>query len=297
MADCVLGCSGGCSSGCTSCSGTCKGQCSGCGSGCASTCSGGCKGGCSGCGSGCASTCTGGCKGTCKGYCTGTCSTGCTNNCVAACSSTCNSECKGNCYKTCNTSCYDTCKGQCKGYCATICQTYCQTKQTFTENRNIANSIGKPAFSWSNPTEAGKTIQITASEWNTLKGYIQAATKYCGGTTPSGANASSDPKSEHNFISADKYNDLANGLGLTNVKANETLISADLINALKNTYNSRKITNTLPNGEKPLTGGKDQCCQKGQTCMTSGELLSHQKKTEKCSDQRPSECGGQTPGS
>ena len=62
---------------------------------------------------------------------------------------------------------------------------------------------------------------------------------------------------------------------LTNVKANETLISADLINALQNTYNSRKIINTLPNGEKPLTGGKDKCCQKGQTCMASGELLSH----------------------
>ena len=60
------------------------------------------------------------------------------------------------------------------------------------------------------------------------------------------------------MISAEKYNDLANGLGLTNVEANKTLISADLINALSSTYNSRTITNTLPTG-----GGKDQCCQKG----------------------------------
>ena len=266
MADCESGCTGTCSG----CSGTCKGTCSGCS-------------GCTGCT---------GCSGSCKG----TCYTGCTNNCVSACKSTCNSTCKGNCYTTCDTSCYTSCSGQCKGYCATICQTYCQTEQIFTENQNIANSIGKPAFSWSNPVEAEETIQITANEWNILKGYIQAATKYCGGTSPSGANASSDPKSEHNFISADKYNDLANGLGLTNVIADETLISAALIDALRTTYNNRKINSTLPNGEYPLTGNQNNCCQKGQTCMGSGELLSHQKKTEKCSNQTTSKCGGQTPG-
>lgn len=290
MADCESGCSGSCSGGCSGCGGTCGGTCTG-------TCTGSCSGGCSGCGGACSSSCTYSCEGTCSGSCEGTCCTGCTNDCVSACSSTCNSTCKGNCYTTCETSCYTTCSGQCKGYCATICQTYCQTKQVFTQNQNIANAVGKPAFSWSNSVSEGETIQITASEWNTLKGYIQAATKYCGGTSPSGANASSDSTSTDNLISAAKYNDLANGLELTNVVADETLISATLIDTLRTTYNNRKINSTLPNGEYPLTGNQNNCCQKGQTCMVSGELLSHQKKTEKCSNQTTSSCGGQSPGS
>lgn len=306
MADCKSGCSGSCSSGCkNSCKNSCK-------DGCKNTCKNGCKDGCkntckNGCGGECSSSCTYSCKNSCKGCtgtCEGSCHKGCTNNCVSACSSTCNKTCEGNCYTGCTGSCYKECSGACKGYCASICQTYCQKAQTFTENLSpISNAIGKPKFSWSNPvkaatkTEQASTIQITAKEWNTLKEYIKAATKYCGGTSPSGANASNDPESLDNLISAAKYNDLANGLGLTNVKANETLISADLINALQNTYNSRKIINTLPNGEKPLTGNKNNCCQKGQTCMASGELLSHQKKTEKCKDQTTSSCGGQSPGS
>lgn len=276
MADCESGCSG-------TCSGSCSGSCS-------KTCSGTCSGGCSGC-----TGCTG-----CSGTCEGTCCTGCTNDCVSACKSTCNSTCEGNCYTTCNKSCYTTCQGQCKGYCATICQTYCQKAQIFTENVSpIVNSVGKPKFFWTYPVNntTPSTIKITASEWNTLKSYIQTATQYCGGTFPSKADASSDPNSINNFISAEKYNDLANGLGLTNVEANKTLISAKLINDLSSTYNSRKITNTLPNGEKPLTGGKDQCCQSGQTCMASGELLDHQEKTEKCGDQTTSSCGNQRPGS
>lgn len=294
MADCKSGCSGSCSSGCkNSCKNSCK-------DGCKNTCKNGCGGECS---SSCTYSCKNSCKG-CTGTCEGSCHKGCTNNCVSACSSTCNKTCEGNCYTGCTGSCYKECSGACKGYCASICQTYCQKAQTFTENLSpISNAIGKPKFSWSNPvkaatkTEQASTIQITAKEWNTLKEYIKAATKYCGGTSPSGANASNDPESLDNLISAAKYNDLANGLGLTNVKANETLISADLINALQNTYNSRKIINTLPNGEKPLTGNKNNCCQKGQTCMASGELLSHQKKTEKCKDQTTSSCGGQSPGS
>mgnify|MGYP003307042542 CR=1 FL=1 len=133
----------------------------------------------------------------------------------------------------------------------------------------IANAIGKPEFSWSNPvkaktkTEEASTIIITAKEWNTLKGYIKAAVPYCGGVAPSKADASNDPEDENSLISEEKYNDLANGLGLANVKANETLISADLINALSSTYNSRQINSGLPNGEYPRTGNKNNCCQKG----------------------------------
>lgn len=269
----------------------CKNDCSG---GCSTTCDGGCKGDCGGA---CSDDCTSTCRGTCEGSCKGTCCTGCTNACVSDCKSTCNDACKGNCFETCNTSCYDTCKGKCKGYCATICQTYCETKQIFTENLNIANAIGKPAFSWSNEVAEDEIIQITASEWNTLKGYIKTATQYCGGTAPTGADASRDPSSDDNLISAAKYNDLANGLGLSNVTANETLISASLIDKLRTTYNSRQIKNTLPAGEYPLTGNQNNCCQKGQTCMADGELLDHQEKTEKCADQTVSSCGNQEPGS
>lgn len=264
-----------CASGCTS-------QCSsGCGGACSTSCTHGCKGNCKGCGGACSSSCTYSCKGTCK--------TGCKGTCTQSCSDSCYSSCTGDCL--------DTCKGKCKGYCASICQTYCQKAQTFTENLSpIANAVGKPKFSWSKPvkaksgTEEASTIIITASEWNTLKSYIKAAVPYCGGVAPSKADASSDPNNINNLISAEKYNDLANGLDLTNVEANKTLISADLINALSSTYNSRKIDNDLPNGEYPLTGNKDNCCQKGQTCMAEGQLLSHQK----CKDQTPTKCGNQT---
>lgn len=277
MADCESGCTAQCSSGC--------------GGACSTNCTTGCTDNCSGCGGACSSNCTYTCSGTCLGGCEGTCKSGCEGTCTASCSDS--------CYDSCKDDCLDTCKGQCKGYCASICQTYCQKAQTFTENLSpIANAVGKPKFSWSKPvkakseTEEASTIIITASEWNILKGYIQTATQYCGGTSPSKADASSDPNSINNFISAEKYNDLANGLGLTNVKANETLISAALINALSSTYNDRKINSDLPNGEYPLTGNQNNCCQKGQTCMAEGQLLSHQK----CKNQTPTKCGDQTTG-
>lgn len=260
----------------------CTGSCSGCTGSCTGTCSG-----CTGC-TGC-SGCTG-CTGTCKG----TCSSGCTNNCVSACKSTCNTGCEGNCYKTCNTSCYETCTGKCKGYCAEICQSYCQKEQVFSKNISpIDNpSNNKGSFSWTNSVEKGKTINILHSDWNTLREYIQEATKFCGGTKPSKKDvASKDP------ITAEQYNDLANGLNLTNVTANETIITADIINALKNTYNNRKINNTLPAGEKNNDTGANKCCQKGMICMASGQLLDHQEKTEKCKNQAVSACGGQSPGS
>lgn len=268
---------------CTGCTGTCSGGCSG-------SCDGGCTDSCSGCGGACSNSCTG-CSGTCRGTCT--CCNGCSGTCTSSCSNSCYSSCEGNCYTTCNTSCYTACTGQCKGYCSNICQTYCETKQTFTENK-----IGKPVFSWTNTVSAGSetelpsTIQITAKEWNILKSYIKAATSYCGGTAPSGPDASNDPNSEHNLISAAKYNDLANGLGVTNVVANTTLISAENIDRLRTTYNSRQITNTLPAGK--YTGGQGECCQSNQVCMASGELLSHQVKTEKCANQTPTTCGDQT---
>lgn len=270
---------GGCSN---NCSGSCKGSCN-------LTCTDACKG----CGGACSHSCTG-CSGTCKGTCKGTCSTGCTNDCVSACKSTCNKECKGNCYKTCNTSCYETCKGKCKGYCAEICQSYCQKEQVFSKNISPINnpSNSKGSFSWTNSVEKDKTINILYSDWNTLREYIQEATKFCGGTKPSKKNVvAEDP------ITAGQYNDLANGLNLTNVTANKTIITADIINILKDTYNSRKINNTLPAGEKNNDTGANKCCQKGMVCMASGQLLEHQEKTEKCKNQAVSACGGQSPGS
>lgn len=270
MAECT-GCTGTCSGGC---SGSCSGGCSGCGGACSSGCTG------------CSGTCSGSCSGTCKGSCT--CCNGCSGTCYSACSDTCNTTCKGNCYTTCNTSCYTACTGQCKGYCSNICQTYCETKQTFTQN-----TAGKPAFSWTNSVSAEATIQITANEWNVLKDYIKAAAALCGGTAPSGADASSDKNSEHNLISAAKYNDLANGIGVSNVIANTTLISAEVIDKLRTAYNSRQILDTLPAGK--YTGGQGACCQSEQVCMASGELLSHQVKTEKCANQNATKCGNQTP--
>ena len=272
MADCESGCSGGCSG---SCSGSCSGKCGG-------ACSNSCTG--------CSGSCRGSCKG-CTGSCTGTCSSGCTNACVSACASTCSSACKGNCYQSCNDSCYQSCSGQCKGYCAENCQTYCETQQVFSKNVSpIPNAVGKGAFDWSNPVEQNKTINITAADWNKLKSFIKEATKYCGGTSPSSADVSAKQP-----ITAAAYNDLANGISVANVEANKSIISAEVINKLKSGYNDRKIDASKPAGK--YTGGQGECCQTRQTCMASGQLLSHQKKTEKCGDQSTSSCGGQSPGS
>lgn len=255
MADCENSCTGGCSI-------TCTGSCSG---GCSTSCRGGCKGDCS--------SCSGSCKGACKGC--SSCSTGCTG--------TCTSSCSDSCYDTCKGACYTTCSGQCKGYCSEICQTYCQTEQTYS-----LNSIGK-VFSWTNPVGQEKTIKITASDWNKLKGYIQDSIAYCGGTKPTSANVASN-----DVIYATMYNDLANGIAVTNVSndqsASTSLITAEVIDKLRTAYNSRQIKSSLPAGE--YTGGSGECCQSGQVCMSSGQLLSHQI----CGNQTPTKCGDQTPG-
>lgn len=64
----------------------------------------------------------------------------------------------------------------------------------------------------------------------------------------------------NDIISAEIYNDLANGLETATVNS-EDIISADIINALQNAYNSRQIKDTLPNGKNPSSGSKDECCQ------------------------------------
>lgn len=255
-----------------------------CESGCSGSCSGKCGGACS---NSCSGTCSGSCKGKCKGSCS--CCTGCSGTCTQQCSNSCRETCKGNCYETCNDSCYQTCSGQCKGYCSEICQTYCETQQVFTKNLSpIANAIGKPAFSWSNEVKQNATINITAADWNKLKEYIKEAVKYCGGTSPSTADVV-----KNDFITAERYNDLANGISVENVIANETIIKAEIIDKLRTAYNERKIDSSKPAGA--YTGGQNQCCQSKQICMASGELLSHQKKTEKCADQSTTQCGDQTP--
>ena len=192
---------------------------SGCTAQCASDCTTGCTDNCSGCGGACSTTCTYGCEGSCKTGCEGTCTESCSDSC----------------YTSCKDDCLDTCKGKCKGYCASICQTYCQKAQTFTENLSpIANAIGKSPFSWANSVTENATIKITASEWNTLRSYIKVATSYCGGTTPSESDVNAN-----DLITATQYNDLANGLGVPNVTADQTLITASIIDALRTTYNER----------------------------------------------------------
>lgn len=94
-------------------------------------------------------------------------------------------------------------------------------------------------------------------------------------------------------ISAVRYNDLANGLSVTNVTANESIITAEVIDKLRTAYNERKIDSSKPAGA--YTGGQNQCCQSKQICMASGELLSHQKKTDSCNNQNPTSCGDQSP--
>lgn len=242
---------------------------------CQGSCSSNCASGTGPCAS-CANSCVNGCEGDCKG-CSGTCS-GCTG-CTGSCSGKCYKGCGGNCLLECSETCRDTCKGECKGYCAEYCQTYCEKEQVFSKNISPINAaVGKGTFNWTYDVETDKTIKITKSDWNTLKSYIKAATTYCGGTAPSKSNvAENDP------ITASQYNDLANGLDLTNVTAKETIITANIINKLKNTYNNRKIKDTLPAGKNNNSTGANQCCQTKMTCMASGQFLDHQAMTT-CKD-------------
>lgn len=226
-------------------------------------CSGGCK---NICGDQCSTSCTNDCYNMCLG-CTG----GCDGTCWAGCSNSCYTTCQGNCYGGCKGQCRTTCTGECKGFCATICQTFCETEQTFAEN-----AIGKGTFSWTEDVSSGKTIQITATEWNTLKSYIKAATQYCGGISPTVEDVDSG-----DFITEEQYNSLADGLNIPHVVADVTIISADVINKLRDTYNDRLILENLPEG-----GGEGQCCQKGQTCMATGQYLSHQgTPSQNCGNQ------------
>lgn len=279
MAACT-GCDASCT-GCTSCSGCTS--CTGC-SGCTS-CTGTCKGKCQGC------------QG-CVGSCTGTCNVGCFGSCVGDCNKYCFDTCKDDCFTECKTSCFQTCKNKCKGYCAKeggFCQTYCETEQTFSKNTDYPNPPDSPGtFAWSNTMSSGQTIIISASDWNNLIDYISKASKYCDITSPSQSNVQSgfiDP------ITADRYNDLANAVDVSNVIQNETILRPELFAALSSGYNQLQMEEELPSGK--WDGGQDDCCQSGQVCMATGELLlPHQEQFFECIDEIiDTTCfNGQSPG-
>lgn len=269
MADCQGGCT-------VQCAGDCSEFCA---SNCHDTCSGGCRTGCTDACSGCTG-CTG-CTGDCKGACYGC------SSCSAECDGTCVEDCRSGCKETCDYDCLATCQNQCKGYCSNICQTYCETQQTFSLNTGYTSAVGTGQFGWSSNVASGETILISASDWNILKGYIQKACQYCGGTSPSQGDASSG-----DIITEDRYNDLADGINVSNVSGGPdgTIISADIMNTLVSKFNSRQIISDKPAGQ--YTGGQGQCCQNKQVCMESGQLLDHQK----CKIQTVTKCGNQIPG-
>lgn len=208
----------------------------------------------------CQTNCESGCASTCKGSCSGSCSGGCSGTCKGTCTGTCSTTCTGNCAKT--------CIGGCETYCANDCQTYCQSQQTYSKNTGKNNPGGK-VFTWDTTVSSGKTIYLTATEWNRLAGYIEEAAKYCSTSSVSISRVSSkDP------IYASYYNSMNNGVntigssGETNKTANIDLITASNIDALRTGYNNAKIISSLPSNP---SGASNLCCQIGEACMTQAQ--------------------------
>lgn len=243
---------------------TCENLCGyNCTGGCYTTCTGDCKEGCTSCTNDCAAGCADGCTNqctSCKNSCYGTCEEKCNGDCEGSCSDYCDS-CEGTCDKLCYSGCTNECTSTCSGNCATVCdniegQTYCYKNQIYSEVFN------RP-FDWNSEIETGKEVKIYASDWNELRALIDEAVEYCPeANSPSGDNVESG-----DAISKNAYNNIADSIGVSEVDT-KTKISAEVINLLKDTYNSLLIDKSLV------------CCQAGQNCITNGQ-------------QYP--CGNQTP--
>ena len=220
-------------------------------------------------------------------YCEGGCSGSCQVPCSGTCKGSCKTECTGTCVGDCSGSCKGTCTDGCETYCANDCQTYCEYNQVYSKNAGKNNPGGK-IFTWDSNVEEGKTIYLTATEWNRLASYIEAAMKYCATETKKITRVSpEDP------IYASYYNSMNTGVniisssGEENKKADVDFIKASNINALKDGYNKAKILTTLPVNPTGKTGA---CCQLKEACMTKAEgrpSLQDCKNGEVC-PQKPS---------
>lgn len=216
-----------------------------------------CEGNCSG-------SCSGGCSGSCSGTCDGTCDGGCYGSCSSSCDGTCVGNCSGNCAGTCTDGC--------ETYCAEDGQTFCDYEQTFSENDGDNPPTGAgTTFTWSTTVAADATIDIRASDWNTLASYVEAASVYCGENTITSLRraAAYDP------ITASIFNNLNSGIASINSShavgsktADVDLIRASEINALATSYNEAQINEGLPETDGTVSG---LCCQLGEACMTKEE--------------------------
>lgn len=227
--------------------------------------------------SGCGTSCTGvACQTTCSGTCSGV-------SCQSSCSGGCSGGCSGSCSSGCSGSCSGTCSGGCETYCAGICQTYCLTEQTFSEN-NASNNPGGSVFTWSNTNTHDGTINISASDWNTLASYVEKASAYCASSTIA-ANSITRATSG-GLITAAIFNSLDGSIGKLNTSnsvgtktKDVDLIKDEDINALATNYNKATIGSSLPSNS---TGAANKCCQKGMSCMTKA---SGRPSLQPCGDQ------------
>ena len=118
-----------------------------------------------------------------------------------------------------------------------------KSSESYLVGRVTSNTItvyGQPqAFSWSGNIAANQTIQssygLTASDWNILVTRAEQHTNWknqSGGTSYSNANVTSGE-----LISANKYNIIANALGVSGVTAGVTIITASVFIALQTAVN------------------------------------------------------------
>lgn len=299
MDECDGSCGEECEKGCaSSCANVCQGTCgNGCDNTCDDTCDNTCLTGCEGnckniCYSICTSTCRDGCEGNCYNECNKSCYLACFGTCYKACNDTCYTgcldNCKADCEITCNTSCEDgclnSCKNNCQNYCSFDGQTYCDYEQIYSKNDGLNAPEGAgESFDWSNPVASGKELVITANDWNDLRARIELAYEVC---DDSMSALTGLDVAKGQAISAKVYNNIANALEIEEVDniLKPVPISANIINALKDAYNSLKINEGIP------SEGENSCCQKSQACMTANELA----KIQTCLDQTVSGCSNQT---
>ena len=221
------------------------------------------------CTTNCQTACTGGCSGSCSGTCSGTCSGGCKGSCKAACADNCSGGCSGHCSGTCSNTCSNNCSGTCSGGCETycaggLCQSYCQYQQTYSKNHG-RNNPGGEIFTWSTDISQGATINIKASDWNTLASYIEDAAPYCSKKSITLSRVKTDDP-----ITAAIFNNIGSGLAtigqsVQNKTKDVDLIKASEISALATKYNAALIDSSLPSKQGEYSG---RCCQLGEACMT-----------------------------
>lgn len=197
-----------------------------------------------------------------SGGCSG-CQSGCSGGCSGSCSGSCSGGCYGGCKGTCSGKCTGSCQTECENVCANACQTICQNGgQTVATNKNT------DAFYWSSTIEQGKTILISAIEWNDLATKTENNASYCTNENCSIIRVQpKDPITDRVFNSMKNGISKLNTVNIADKKKDIDLIEAEDFLVLNSKMNSAQLID-------------NSCCQLGEYCVqhcnqSSGTQVGH----------------------